>query len=189
MQTSAVIKLSSNGVGSGFAKRVAASLTQLLLLSLCAATASAAQQGCNRLWEMRTLSSDSNWVAVVHQDVCDVGLGSAVDEYVELRENGASKAGKVIAVPSGEWKNPDAVKLRWLGPKLLEISVPNRTILHSRLCRYKDIAIRVRYRQDNPEDRARWLAWVQENLEWAKSSLGRQPQLPPLPDSDTTDVP
>ncbi len=147
----------------------------------------AGRDGCERLWESRAPSPDSSWVAVVHQDVCDVGLGSAVDLLVDLRRPGSVRTGGVVLSPAGQWKNPDAVKVTWLSPRLLEISVPNRTMFGVKLSRYKDVAIQLRYRHDNPRiERGGWRGSRKTSHGLRNQTGVPNPVGPPLSDSDQT---
>lgn len=190
MRNSELIDYISDGVTIGLVKRVVTPVAALMILSMFVTNSLSGQEGCNRLWQAREPSPDSVWVALVHQDVCDVGLGSAVDIIVELQARDSVKTRKIILSPSGQWKNPDAVRLKWLNRRLLEISVPNRTVFSNPVSQYRGVAICIKYRHDNPADRARWMTWVKENMEWVKSSDGRpQPASPPLPDSDQAGSP
>jgi hypothetical protein len=154
----------------------------LLIVGLAAV---GCRSSCKRTWESRTLSPDSAWLAIAHEDVCEAGMVSDVQLVVELRSKDDARSGPVILAPSGDWRDPTAVGLKWLGTRRLEVSVPNRTTFDSAVSQYKDVAIQVRYEHADAADRARWLAWVKRNKAWlAGGEAGPQPVPPPLPDSD-----
>ena len=64
---------------------------------------------------------------------------------------------------------------------MLEVSVPNRTMFEKQVSRYRDVEIKVRYENDDPSDRARYLDWVKRHNEWVnKQAGGPEPLLDPL---------
>jgi hypothetical protein len=138
--------------------------------------------GCERTWSFKTSSPDGTWIAEVHKDICDAGLGVAQEEVVEVRARGIDRSRTVVLMPSGQWTKPEEVTLRWLDKRILEISVPNRTTFSSSISRVKDVEIKVVYKNDDPADRARWLAWQKDYIEWVNQRRsGPRPQPPPLP--------
>lgn len=162
--------------------KIATRLAPLMLLALCMQQARGAPR-CHSVWSSRAESSpDGKWIAEIHKYLCDGGLGPAEEENVELRLARGSHPAVTVLSPWGQWTNPDEVQLRWRNSSILEISVPNRSTFDTRLAQFHGIVIKVRYKNDNPADRARWMAWVEKNKEWVDGrSEGPQPKPPPQP--------
>ena len=137
---------------------------------------------CERVWAAEVPSPDRRWIADVHQDVCDAGLGSAAQELVDVVSKRNPKRRTTVLTPTGQWTNPAEVRATWLSPTTLQISVPNRTRFNLRKLQYDGVDVRVQYRNDNPTDRANWLHWVRQHLKWVSNGLvGPEPKPPPLP--------
>jgi hypothetical protein len=169
---------------SGCWPKGAAALRGILVaLLMCTALSACKKQECTRTWTSDSSKSpDGKWIAEVHEDVCDAGLGGSDDITVVLRPASVSGAATVVLAPSGQWKDPKLVKPRWLGAQNLEVSVPNRTTFGTQLPRYDGAEVAVRFENDDPTDRTRWLAWRKQNMEWVgQHSSAPQPQPPPLP--------
>lgn len=154
----------------------------LALLAFCMQQALGAP-GCRSVWSSNAESSpDGKWIAEVHKYLCDGGLGAAEEEDVELRLAHGLHPAVTVLSPWGQWTKPEEVRLRWLNSAVLEISVPNRTTFGTRLAQFHGILIKLRYENDNPADRARWMAWLEKNKEWVKGlSQAPQPRPPPQP--------
>ncbi len=103
MRVKAIDRHLSQTVMLDRANRVVLGLSLLAIATLCAACSPTVQKDCDQLWESRAPSADGSWIAVVHQQVCDVGLGSAVDLWVDLGRKGSVRY-TVIATPTGEWR-------------------------------------------------------------------------------------
>jgi len=137
---------------------------------------------CERSWSAKITSPDRKWTADLHEDVCDAGLGAAAQELVDLVPRADPARRTTVLIPTGQWTNPAQVEARWLGPKTLEVSVPNRTRFEVRRAHHNGIEIRIRYRDDNPVDRAKWLDWVKRHAEWvAGNASGTEPKPPTAP--------
>ena len=157
--------------------------TLLSLLMTMLAIQSCDSLGCNRVWSSDAFPSpDGLWVARVNEVVCSGGLGSAVEKTVDVYLAQDPRLSATVLSPSGQWKDPARVKLHWVGSKLLEVIVPNRTVFDFQLSTYRDVQIVVRYENDDPVDRANWMGFVKKNAEWAASDVKAvQPQPPPPP--------
>jgi hypothetical protein len=140
---------------------------------------------CQNIWHSEeTTSPDGKWIADIRQYICNAGLGSAQEENVELRLANNHRSRVTVLSPSGQWGKPEEVTLRWLSASVLEVTVPNRTSFGTQVSLYRGVTIRVRYKNDDPADRANWLSWVKRNSEWANSASHEpQPKPPPLPSS------
>jgi hypothetical protein len=140
---------------------------------------------CKNVWSSKAESSpDGKWFAEVHQYLCDGGLGPAEEKDVELRLASSPQTKVTVLSPSGQWTEPGEVKLHWVSSGILEISVPNRTMFGTQVPQYRDVVIKVRYENDDPADRTKWLEWVKKNKEWVNGGSNElQPMPPPLPSS------
>ena len=88
---------------------------------------------CERNWTSQTFQSpDRLWTAVVYEEACDRGLFSEFKRIVELRRADEA-SGTPVLFPEGQWDGREDVRLRWLEPDVLEVSVPNRTALSYRV--------------------------------------------------------
>lgn len=137
---------------------------------------------CHEVWvSVDTASPDGKWIAAVHQYVCDAGLGVAEEKNVELRLAGDPKSRKVIMSPSGQWTDPQRIKLNWVGASILEVTVPNRTAVDSDMLEHRGVKIRVRYEDDDSADRVNWLKWIEENQRWVNDPSTQTQPKPPTP--------
>jgi hypothetical protein len=161
---------------------VASSLFAAISTGSLASTGDRPWELCETTFESRVPSPDRHWIAVVHEDICDAGLGSNKRELVEL----VSAAEPNIATPlmsvGGQWSDPNLVQVRWLTEYVLEVSVPNRTEVGEYRRLAGGVGVRVRYVKDNPSDRAAWLEWMKASYD-ALVNRGQIPTPPPpLPD-------
>jgi hypothetical protein len=158
---------------------VTTSLFSVVLLAIAADGCSAE---CQRTFESKTLSPNSEWIAMVHQEVCHPGITPYEVKLVDLVAAVNPKDATTLMSVEGQWRSPELVTVRWLSDHLLEVSVPNRTDLYRPLSSAKGIEIRVRYVRDNPDDRAAWQRFKKLNYEWVMNGgHGEQPKPPPLP--------
>jgi hypothetical protein len=167
-------------------RRFGRAVSRVVLFGM--AIACATLVACKKLECTRTWTSDGNgspdgkWLAEVREDVCDAGLGAADDVTVVLRPAGAPGDATVVLAPSGQWKDAKLIRPQWLSAQTLEITVPNRTVFGTQLSRYGGVDIVIRYEQDDPTDRARWLAWRTHNIDQVNQrSGGPRAQPPPSP--------
>src|SRR5260370_4105295 len=104
---------------------------------------------------------DHTWRGMVREEVCSAGafITTAVD-IVNLSRTGSDgvkgNGGDVFAVDGGG-PPEDRPVVRWLGPRLLEIVVPNKSSIGLRKDAFDGVTIRVSFTPDNPEERRRWL--------------------------------
>jgi hypothetical protein len=166
------------------AARVIAS-SRLFAIGFLCAVVSAGSCGCVSPLERTPLdtavSPDEQWTATIYWEVQDLGLGSDYRTIVELRGVGG-KPGTRVLHPYGPWGHGKDLRLRWLGPRVLEVSVPNRTAFYPVVRDDDSIEIRVTYQNDDPEDRALWLRAVKEHEAWENRGRRRdvpEPVIPP----------
>ena len=137
---------------------------------------------CERTWTSETLQSpDRLWTAVVYEESCDRGLFRDFKRLVELRRADEA-SGTPVLFPEGQWDGHEDVRLRWLEPNVLEVSVPNRTVLNYQVREHGSVEIRVAYRNDDPEDRSRWIRALEERRAWLADGARRgvpKPKMPP----------
>ncbi len=147
----------------------------LVLLLVFAPLAACNRQQCTRTWTSSGVNSpDGKWTARVQQDVCETGLSSTEIAVVVQRVSSS-----VVLRPSGQWRDPALIGLRWLGSETLEVSVPNRSVFTEEPSAPAGIRIRVRYENDDPADRAGWLKWREQYIDWVNhGGRGPSPVLP-----------
>ena len=145
-----------------------------MMVLICCGLGGCNNSECQRTWSSAvTPSSDGKWFAEIHQYVCDAGLGSFEEEDVELRLADKPQSRRTVLSPTGQWQEPSEVTLRWLNANTLEVTVPNRTRFGTQVPRYDGVEIQVRYKNDDPVDRANWLATVKKNIDWTRESSGK----------------
>lgn len=137
---------------------------------------------CDKTFESRLPSPSRQWIAVVHEEVCDAGLGSYKEELVDLVSAAEPTSATTLMSVGGQWRDPNLVQVRWLADYVLEVSVPNRTDVGEYRKLASGVEVRVRYVRDNPSDRAAWLEWKKASYD-ALVNRGQMP-IPPPPSPD-----
>jgi hypothetical protein len=125
-------------------------------------------------------SPDQLWTATVYLEVADRGFFSDYRKVVELRKVNEASSAEVLC-PNGQWDGGEKVSLRWREPRVLEVSVPNRTDFTCRVRELDSIEIRVTYQKDDPEDRALWMRAVKAREAWKKDGQERGLPEPKIP--------
>jgi len=82
---------------------------------------------CNKTFESRVPSPNQQWIAVVHEEVCDTGLGYFKEELVDLVSASEPTSATTLMSVGGQWRGPSLVQVHWLADYVLEVSAPNRT--------------------------------------------------------------
>ncbi len=117
--------------------------------------------GCDSEIIAQTLSADHAWRALVREETCSDGaFTTTMADVVHLvgasSDGGKAIEGDVFAVSEGGHPYNRPV-IRWVGPRLLDIVVPNKSSIGLRRDAFDGVTIRVRFNPDNPEERKRWL--------------------------------
>jgi hypothetical protein len=106
------------------------------------------------------VSPDDSWVVSVREETCS-GEGFAttgITDTVQLLRPGEkwNHNNDIFAVE--EHGDPlNRPMTQWLGPRKLQITVPNRSLIGLKKRRDEDVEIVIRYDPDDPADRARFL--------------------------------
>ncbi len=139
---------------------------------------------CETTWRSAPARSpDGQWEAIVHEEMCDRGLFSEFGRSVELLREGTARRTRVLT-PEGEWDAGNEVILRWRASRVLEVSVPNRTVLIYSVHEHEGVEIRVVYRDNDPDDRQRWLAAREQRRRWLREERKQgkpEPEMPSPP--------
>jgi len=140
-----------------------------LLLALLAPLAHGADEiVCDRSNSITTPSPDGNWTASVQEEACATPNGAAAGITVELhagKDAGTAQRVFTSAVPRSR---DDWPRVRWLSATALEIRVPNLAEVAPPRAEYQGIRITLAYCGDNPEDRARLVAYKEGVKQWQK---------------------
>jgi len=147
-------------------------ITSMFATGLFALTeiAMAQKAGCEGETISMLLSPDDAWIALVQEHVCSDGwFVTTVTGTVQLVGRDAIDAVRlgrhaeqprhpndIFAVDEhGRWENRPLT--RWLSPKKLQITVPNKSLIGLYKGSYEGIEIIVKYEPDDPAERERWL--------------------------------
>jgi hypothetical protein len=142
------------------------------LAKLCAASFAAAtsvlihaglandKSECERKTISMLMSPDDFWIVFVHEDTCsgESFATTGITDTIQLVRAGGevSEQGDIFAVE--EHGNPlNRLLTQWLGPRRLQITVPNRSLIGLKKRRYEDVEIIMKYEPDDPAERARFL--------------------------------
>ena len=99
------------------------------------------------------VSPDGQWIAEVHDETH--GWSTYPQTVVDVRL-ASEPLPTVVLAPWGDWSGGDNVAVQWRDGQVLQITVPNRTVLERKLQHYKGLAVVVVYRNENPADRSFW---------------------------------
>ncbi len=141
----------------------------LLLLALLAPQAFGAEETvCERSGSITTRSPDGAWTASVQEVACATATSAGAGITVELHpENGAAKVQRVFTMTVPRSRD-DWPRVRWLSASAMEIRVPNLAEVTPPLAEHQGVRITLAYCGDNPEDRARLLAYKEGVKQWQK---------------------
>jgi hypothetical protein len=133
---------------------------RLMLLCMLGITSARADVGgCQRETLSKITSPDHAWVALLHQDVCSDGAFTAVlTNVVQLVRQGKAPAhkGEIFSVDVGG-NSDNAPEIQWATPRLLQIVVPNKSLIGLSKKTFDGVDIVVKFNPDDPEERQNWL--------------------------------
>jgi hypothetical protein len=158
-------------------------LTTLLVMTLLAAAAPAAENLCDRSGSKSTPSPDGRWVAHVQEEVCATANGAVAGITVVLestRDSAISRRVFIMPVPRSRDDWPD---IRWDAADAMEVRVPNMSEANPPEPVFEGIRISLTYCGDNPADRARLVAYKAAVLQWQKDVTAWVQQRKQQPDS------
>lgn len=123
---------------------------------------------CNRKMISTSVSADRVWQALVGEETCSDGyfVTTNTDVVRLVRNSGAQRSeGDVFSADhfaaGVAGRDETRPVTRWLEPRLLEIEVPNKSLIGLSKERFEDVTIRIRFNPDNPEERKRWLKGIE----------------------------
>ena len=147
-----------------------------LIVSVCllngGAFATETQQkgGCQRLTISAEISPDETWWALTQEDVCSDGyfVTTIIDtvqlvrretvDTIDLTEHPIEPRHEDDVFAVEEHGHPENRPLtRWLSPQILQITVPNKSLIGLRKPTFQGIEISIKYDPDDPVERERWL--------------------------------
>jgi hypothetical protein len=140
-------------------------VARLFALSLASATPAlhaefaSAKSECERKTISMTMSPDDSWTVFVHEDTCSgesLATTGITDTVQLVRAGSAGNQGDVLAVEEhGDPLNRPLTQ--WLGPRKLQITIPNKSLIGLKKRRYGDVEIVLKYDPDDQAERARFL--------------------------------
>lgn len=147
-------------------KRLGVFESFVVLLCICAVAVLAhckdsrsTKGGCEKRTVSTSLSPDRIWSAVVREEICSDGaFTTSAANVVQLVRSGETETdeGKIFSADTGG--HPENTPLlKWLAPRLLQITVPNKSLIGLSKSTFGDVNIQVKFDPDNPEERKRWL--------------------------------
>jgi hypothetical protein len=131
---------------------------------------SSGQKGeCQRETISRAISQDSFWIAYVYEDIRSDGYFTTVvaDTVHLVRAHKHQLEGDVFTIDTGGDPTNRPI-LKWLSSRLLQIEVPNKSLIGLHKRRFDDVIIRVKFNPNDPAQRKRWLKEIEKG-----SSFGR----------------
>lgn len=173
-------------------------LTALLALTCLSGMADslrAAEPECDRSGSKTTPSPDGKWIASVQEEVCTTTRGGAAAGITVVLVSAADESHRrrVFLMPVPRSRE-DWPRVRWQGPSLVEVRVPNLSEPNPPEPEYDGIKVLLAYCGDNPADRetlANYKAavkqWQQEVSAWVarrkqdESTAGPRPPRPEEP--------
>jgi hypothetical protein len=117
--------------------------------------------GCESETITKSKSPDGAWIAIVREDICSDGtFVTVVTDSVHLESHGVSqkRGGDVLTVDGGGDFKP---KVHWLKPTLLQILIPNKSLIGLKKDKINGVKIRVKFNPNDPEERKRWLKEIE----------------------------
>lgn len=119
---------------------------------------------CHREIISKVESPDHNWVALLREDICSDGaFTTVVTNTVQLLRNGEAprQEGDVFGLDSGGHPEERPI-IEWLAPRLLQILIPNKSLIGLNRSKRDEINIIVKFNPDDPEERKQWLRDIGE---------------------------
>jgi hypothetical protein len=111
----------------------------------------------------RTPSPDGAWIASIYSNICsDGGLTTWYFDTVELARphdppTPEPSRGKVFGMDHG--RDEDIREVNWTGPRTLEVTIPNASLIGTQRSDYRGVTISYKYVPDDPIERACWNQW------------------------------
>jgi hypothetical protein len=139
-------------------KRIISALTFAMSLASCYAP------GCEQRDVLgQAVSPDGAWVATVYYNVCTLGPFATVSDTVEITR----PSEKPTSVPSpatvfgmdDHYDDSKPISGTWIGPRNLEITIPNDAAAGKQDSTFADIIISYKYVPDDPAERACLKQW------------------------------
>ena len=120
--------------------------------------------GCNRQTVAMVMSPDDTWAALVQEDICSDGAFVTVaTDVVQLVPRGAKPRDEDNIFAIDEHGRPEnRPLLRWLSPRKLQISVPNKSLIALQKSSHEDIDIVIKFDPDDPIERQQFLRQFRE---------------------------
>ncbi|HVA13942.1 MAG TPA: hypothetical protein VNF99_11880, partial [Stellaceae bacterium] len=116
--------------------------------------------GCQRTQVAALVSPNEAWIAVIQEEICE-GPGIAttgVSDVVRLVPRGNKpEVGEDVFAIEEDGDPAYHPVLRWLTPRELRITVPNKSLIGLQKSSYEGVDIVVKFEPDEPAARARWL--------------------------------
>ncbi len=146
-------------------------------------TLHAAEYICDRSGSKTTPSPDGKWVANVQEEVCDTPTGAAAGITVVLALATDPQHSRRVFIMPVPRSRDDWPRIRWDGPDAVELRVANLSEAPAPEPMYEGIRISLVHCNDNPEDRARLVAYKAAVLQWQqvvsawRKSASRMPML------------
>jgi hypothetical protein len=172
-----------------------AALLALAGLSGHAGTLRAAEPECDRSGSKNTPSPDGRWIASVQEEVCttDSGGAAAGITVVLVSTADAEHRRRIFLMPVPRSRD-DWPQVRWQGPAMLELRVPNLSEPSPPEPEYEGIKVKLAFCGDNPAERAALASYKLAVKQWQKdmgawvarrkqdeSSAGERPPRPEEP--------
>jgi hypothetical protein len=116
--------------------------------------------GCQSEVIATGVSPDDKWVAMVQEEVCSgPGMASTgIMEAVQIVARGQSpESSDDVFVMNGSGDPMRRPNIRWLSATLLQITVPNKSLIGLNKKNYAGIDIVTKFEPDDPAERERFL--------------------------------
>lgn len=139
-----------------------------LLLASAAFPLRAAEPLCDRSGSKTTASPDGHWITNVQEEVCATANGAAAGITVVLVSAADPQVAKRVFIMPVPRSRDDWPQVRWQGSQTMELRVPNLSEAPSPDPEYQGIRIVLTHCGDNPDDRARLVAYREDIKQWQK---------------------
>jgi hypothetical protein len=145
-------------------------VSALLALVLPSVPLAAAERVCDQSDPVVTPSPDGRWAASVQHQVCETdagGVAAAITVFVGA-PGAALQGGRVAAtaVPRSHAEWPRVV---WRSGSQLEVWVPNLAQVLETTSGYREVAVALKYCQDDPDARAQVARYKVEMQRWMEA--------------------
>jgi hypothetical protein len=166
----------------------------MLILCCVQTLGTAAENLCDRSESKSTPSPDGRWVANVQEEVCATATGAAAGITVVIASTKDPTVMRRVFIMPVPRSRDDWPRIRWDAADAMEVRVPNMSEAGPPEPAFEGIRISLTYCGDNPDDRARLLAykasvqqWQKDVTAWAQQrklnpeGVGPRPARPPEP--------